>query len=204
MPDDRTNELLEEHRRRVADDLARDPPPDTWVGKTPEQLAAQDAAADAEAARQADRETAADRRRILTLEQQLQDMQEMVTKMAARGGGLDAIATGALEMNAEEERRQLYQRVRDLGDRALILVFTHDDPNQNAPVPVTVNHNVWHLRRGIPTRVPASVLEVLDHAVTHGWAKEVNEEGTPQLRETVRMSYPYQLLDCGETAQSAT
>ena len=52
-------------------------------------------------------------------------------------------------------------------------VTIHQDDNDigSASVGVTVNTRKWDIPRGIPTRIPLYVLQVLQRAVTDAWVK---------------------------------
>lgn len=72
--------------------------------------------------------------------------------------------------------------------------------NSIDPVPVGVNGVMYALRRGIPMWVPASVKEVLDHAVETEYETvfQPNPNGIGDTRVQVAreiLSYPYQYID---------
>lgn len=171
------------------------PPVDQYVGKTPAEIEERDAILDVSAAQLKDQINSATERRIMLLEEQLRENNDLIKKLAKDQGGYSRIAAEVTAMGAEEERRRIYERITSNGGFCTISIHSHEDPAQNFPVDVGVNGTHYRIPRGQQTVVPVAVLEVLDHARLEAWVREVDESGNPRLVRHERMSYPYSLID---------
>ncbi len=188
-------EAIAKHRAAVAEALAKDPIPEEWLGRTPQEEAERDLQIE-----QLREENQTLSKRVIEMHEALQETQELVRKLAHARGGYDRVAAEVVAMDALKERRRLYQQIIAAGDRCTITIHTHPDPAQNFPVRVSVNGIVWELARGVPHIVPACVVEVLDQAKVGHWTKVVGEDGNPRHERHEYLVYPYTLVDTGRVS----
>lgn len=131
--------------------------------------------------------------RNTALRRELASNQELVAKLM--GGGktdLDRIAWECNEKRKRDARRALYQAVRD--EPVTIVLNTHEDPNRNFPLHVSLNGEVHEIPRGTPYTLPGRFLEVLDEARVLSSAREVNDSGNPVTKLYDYLSYPYAIV----------
>lgn len=150
-----------------------------------------------EDAEPSDEELDAKDRELRTLKQQVEQMQEALAKLVAKGElSPEEAAEKFDEHEIELARRRIYDRVKKAGNKCRIVIFTHQDIAQNKPVPVGVNGHLRYLPRGKAVEVTASELEVLDHAEYIAEEKIVDPlSGNPTLIRSRRQSYPFQIVD---------
>ena len=191
-------EAVIRHRALVAEDLERNPLPEEFVGKTPDQE--DEVAFLRERVQQSDQERAEDRRKIQTLTEALAETNDLVKKLAADKGGYTGAIAAAEGIEAEHENRKRYSAIRARGNRCTITLHSNPDPALNQPVPVAVNGRKWTLPRGVPLEVPAEVVEVLDHAEVDTWVNQVDDEGNPRHVHLKYLVYPYTLTSYGRDA----
>lgn len=196
-------EQVERLRQQTAEYLEKNPIPDEYVGKSPAQIEERDALADARADRAANTQTVEMRREIALLREELAENQATLKKMAQEKGGYSAATEAIVRMEAAKERQDIYRRIRDNGGFCTIVIHTHEDPAQNWDVDVSVNEMGLKIKRGVQTVVPASFVEVLDHAKVDAWVKEIDEQGNPRHVRHERLSYPYTLIDYNGRAGQA-
>lgn len=182
---------------RMKEEVGWQPSPvaDEYVGKSPAQIEELEAAADKHDEILENQSTAALRRRVILLEEQLAENTVMMKKLAEDRGGYAAVPQAVLEFEAEKQRRLTYERIRRNGGVCTIVIHTHEDINQNWDVLLAVNGIGMYIQRGESTVIPVEYLEVLDHARTKGTIPEVDDHGNRVYRHFDRLSYPYSLLD---------
>lgn len=144
---------------------------------------------------ESDAELAQLRARLSTLE----ESNDLTRKLVAQHGvGSVPDEYGRLMeyQSLERHRRIVYERIRANGDRVLIQIHHHEDPNRNFAIPIKAGDvQERTLPRGQPIYVSSAELEVLDHAEIDSVCKVIGQDGNPvEQRQRLNM-YPYSIMD---------
>lgn len=139
---------------------------------------------------QLDRESSASERlAIEKLLQRLDEQSATIKALEAKVGLLTvpkSMAEDREKMIADQIKEQIRGRTH-----VKVQLHTHENPNHNWDVPVSVNGERWVLQRGIPQEVPVSVVEVLQHAIVEGHQRIVDDEGNVSSMYVHQLRYPF-------------
>ena len=178
----RKRAVAEEHARNAIAELEAKRPEEIRPDADPTDEELADATQQARAA--LDRGSPGHMQRQLEeLRQQIAEQNEVIAKLSRQGLAAEEVAAGVDSWAYHKRRRrEVYDMVRKLrgaNGKLRIFVQQNNDPDQNAPIPVTNGRVQMMVPRGLPVEVPVDLVEVLDNAELVETQREVLVDGTP-------------------------